>query len=151
MFELAHVAGSASGFVSRRIGSRHGRVAAGGSWSVLRRSSGKHRGGGLQRHFASASSLVCEIALGPQHFSGGPSRACGWAAVHPGSIPAASQARRTHAAIVAASRRSAVNLDLALAKAASDNKSMHTDTQVLAASRLRFQGAGDLRRYRAKA
>ena len=38
---------------------------------------------------------------------------------------------------------------LALAKAASVNRSMHTDTQVLAASRLRFQGAGDFRRYEA--
>ena len=30
---------------------------------------------------------------------------------------------------------------------ASHNKSMHTDTQVLAAARLRFPGAGDFRRY----
>jgi hypothetical protein len=108
---------------------------------------GGHRSGGLQRHSAPARHSV-QQALKPQHFSGGPSRAFGWAAVQRAVAPAtAKDGCRVRGGIAAASGRSAVNLGLALARAASDNKSMHTDVQVLpAASRPRLMAAGDFQR-----
>ena len=148
MFAFAHVAGQATRSPSRRNRSRRGRFAAGGSCVVLRLFHGRRCGGGLQKHFAPARSLVRdEMALNSLHFSGGPSRAFGWVAGQPGSAPAAFQIRRVLAKAVAAICQVASNLGLALARAASDNKSMHTDTQVLsAASRPRLMGAGDFRR-----
>jgi len=107
---------------------------------------GRHCGGGLQRHIAPVSSLVRgAVARSPHLFTGGPSRAFGWAAVERGVAPAtAKYGGRVLSSIAAASCRSAVRLGLALARAASDNKSMHTDVQALpAAARPRLMGAGD--------
>jgi hypothetical protein len=108
---------------------------------------GGHRCGGQQRHSAPARQSV-QQALKPQHFSGGPSRAFGWAAAQRAVAPAtAKDGCRALGGVAAASCRLAVKVGLALAKAASDNKSMHTDVQVLpAASRPRLMGAGDFQR-----
>ena len=75
---------------------------------------------GAQSFWAAASALGAKVAFKPT-----------WSA-QPGAMPPCSfQHRRASAT-------------------ASHNKSMHTDTQVLAAARLRFPGAGDFRRYMAQ-
>ena len=110
---------------------------------------GRRCGAGLRRHIAPARSLVRGVvARKLHHFTGGPSRAFGWAAVQPRLTPAtAKYGCRALGSIAAASRRFAGKLGLALARAASDNRSMHTDVQVLpAASRPRLMGAGDFQR-----
>ena len=109
---------------------------------------GGHCGVGLQRHSAPARwSVPVALARKPQHFSGGPTRAFKRAAGPLAVAPAAFQHRRTLTSSVAASCGPAVNLGLALVWAASDNRSMHTDTLVrrVAARRL-FLGAGDFQR-----
>ena len=146
---LAHVAGLASGTPSRRKNSRHGRFAAVGSCLVPGRFSGEHRSDGLQRHIAPERSLIrSAVARNPRHFTGGPSRAFGWAAVERGIAPVtAKYGCRVLGSVAAASRWLASRLGLALARAASDNRSIHTDTQVhRAAQRRLFMGAGDFRR-----
>ena len=119
------------------------------NWSAH---AGGHGGVGLQRHSAPDwSSVPGARALKPRHCSGGPSRAFGRAAVRRRVAPAAFQYRRALAGAVAVSCRPAVNMGLAPAWAASDNRSMHTDTQVhRAAERRLFMGAGDFRRSTAE-
>lgn len=144
----AHGAGLACGTPSRWTSSRHGRFAAGGSCVAPVRFSGGHRSGGLQRHIASARSLVRGGVARKRHpFTGGPSRGFGWSVQRAVASANAKYGCRVLGSIAAARRRLAINLGLALARAASDNKSMHTDVQVLpAAARPRLTGAGDLRR-----
>ena len=116
---------------------------------ALGQRAGRHCGVGQQRHIAPERSLVCSaVARRPHHFTGGPSRAFGWAAAQRGVHPAnAKYGGRALGGVAAASCRLAVRLGLALARAASDNKSMHTDVQVLpAAARPRLMGAGDFQR-----
>ena len=152
MSALAHVVGLATRSPSRRNSSRHDRFAAGGLCVVLGPSSGKHRSVGLLWQLTPAPWLVLgEHALNPLHYSGGPSKALGWAAIQLGSAPFNPKHCRSRAGIAAASCRSAVNVGLALAWAASDNKSIHTDTQVHRAAQRRLcLGAGDFQRYRSK-
>lgn len=128
MLALAHAVVLALGKLSRRKGTRHGRCAAGGLSVVRRRLHGGHRSDGLQRHIA--PDWLSVPGAKPQRFSGGPSRACGWAAVHPGITSATPKAGRALGALAAASCRSAIKPGLALAGAASDNKSMHTDAEL---------------------
>ena len=83
-------------------------------------------------HHVPGNCALC--ACGPpvvraQHFSGGPSRAVGPVAVQRVVAPSAFQIRRALASAVAATSQLAVNLGLALAGAASDNKSVNTDAQ----------------------
>jgi hypothetical protein len=129
--------------VAFESGWRHGPRSA----LALALHAGGHRSVGPQRHSAPARHSA-QQALKPQHFSGGPSRAFGWAALQSAVAPAtAKDGCRALGGVAAASCRSALNLGLALARAASDNKSMHTDVQVLpAASRPRLLDAGDFQR-----
>ena len=128
-------------------------VALDGGWHRGPRSSlalglhaGEHCSGGLQRHCAPARPFV-QKALKPQHFSGGSSRASGRAVGRRGVAPAAFQFRRSLANGVAAICAPALNFCLALAKAASDNKSLDTDEQVHpCAPRTRLSSAGQLQR-----
>ena len=140
---LALAAGLASGLPAA-FGSGWRRVHHNSLAFVLH--AGGHGGVGLHRHSAPAGSPA-PSARKPQHLSGGPSRAFGWAAVQRGFAPAAFQHCRALASMGAASCRRAIHLGLALAWAAFDNRSMHTDTQVhRAAKRRLFMGAGDFRR-----
>ena len=110
---------------------------------ALGQRAGRHCGVGLQRHVTSERSLVRgAVARRPHHFTGGPSRAFGWAAAKRGvALASAKYGGRAVGGVAAASCRLAVRVGLALARAASDNKSMHTDAQVLpAAARPRLNG-----------
>jgi hypothetical protein len=94
------------------------------------------------------ASLACgRPVVRAQHFSGGPSRALGPVAAQRVIAPAAFQVRRALAKAVAARCQEARNLGLALAMAASDNKSVNTDAQGRpAAVRRRSLVAGYLQR-----
>jgi hypothetical protein len=132
--------------VAFESGWRHGRRS---SWALALHAGG-HRSGGMQSLSAPARHAA-QQALKPQHFSGGPSRAFGGAALQRRVAPAtAKDGCRALGGVASASCRLAVRVGLALARAASDNKSMHTDVQVLAALRLRFPAAGDFQRYRSE-
>jgi hypothetical protein len=109
---------------------------------------GEHCGDGLQRHLT--PDWLSVPGSKPQRFSGGPSRACGLAAIQLGIAPAAPKAGRALGAVVSASCRSARKVGLALARAASDNWSIDTDAQVHpCAARTRPVCAGHLQRYEA--
>lgn len=97
---------------------------------------------------SNCSSLACgRPGVRAQHFSGGPSRVFGRVAVQRGIAPAAFQIRRTLAKAAAARCQVANNLGLALAKVASDNRSVNTDAQGRpAAERRRSLVAGYLQR-----
>jgi hypothetical protein len=97
---------------------------------------------------SNSSSRACGLpGVRAHHFSGGPSWACGPVAFQRCTAPAAFQLRRTLANCISVSLKLAGAIGLALAKAASDNKSIDADAQVHpCAVRTRPVCAGHLQR-----